>query len=222
MSSTQIVTNEGRQALIEYLRNSAVDPQTKKLFIKKFKLIKNESATATQVRTLAELNDKLIFGRNGVAGPLDVPATFNITSRLNSSSNRLQLVMSVPIAFSTGEDPANNITAVAIVLETDVNYAITAVNAGSKVFTIAGEYASTFTVSSVLDIQGSTGNDGEYTVASAIESGGNTLITVNETVPDSTADGDLSKLLLLAYTVYTEPFNKAANSDLTIRTSIQF
>lgn len=222
MTISQTVTNEGRQALIEYLRNSAVGIQTKKILLNNFRLIKSESASATQTKTLAELNPNMLIGKTGSGGTLTVPAVFEITAKNNEAGNKLQTVMSVPIAFSTGDDPANNITAVAICFETDETDAITAVSTVSKRFTIAGSSASKYATNSVIAVQGSTANDAEYTVASVSEAGGNTLIVVNETVASAVADGVISKQYLMAYTVYAESFNKAASSDLTIRTNIQF
>lgn len=59
----------------------------------------------------------------------------------------------------------------------------------SKKFTIAGDHVSLFEVGAVVKVMESTGNDGKYTVASAAYVGSETEITVNEAIPDSTADG---------------------------------
>ena len=69
------------------------------------------------------------------------------------------------------------------------DYSITAVNTGSKQFTIAGDRRRYFNVGGGFSVTGSTGNDGDYTVASLALSGGNTLIVVNETVASAVADG---------------------------------
>ena len=71
----------------------------------------------------------------------------------------------------------------------NVSYAMVAVNTGSKTFTIAGDHTNEFYAGIILTVYGSTGNDGLYTVVSAAFGGVNTVITVSETVPDSTADG---------------------------------
>jgi|GEM_PF-6366224 len=70
-------------------------------------------------------------------------------------------------------------------------YAITAVNTGSKQFTIAGNHTSEFPTGAYLKVYGSTLNDNMYTVSSSSYSGGNTIIVVNETIQDSTVDGTL-------------------------------
>lgn len=69
-------------------------------------------------------------------------------------------------------------------------YAITAVSTGSKTFTIAGDHAVSFPAGLKFSVWGSTGNDGRYTVVSAVY-GSATVITVSEAVPNSTADGTL-------------------------------
>lgn len=70
-------------------------------------------------------------------------------------------------------------------------FPITAVNTGAKRFTVVGELAANFPESSRFAVVGSPGNDGTYTVVSANNSGGNTLIVVSETVPDSAAGGSI-------------------------------
>lgn len=71
-------------------------------------------------------------------------------------------------------------------------FAVTAVSTGSKRFTVSGDRRRWLNVGGTIAISGSTGNNGSYTVASFTYSGGNTLIVVNETVPDATADGTLT------------------------------
>jgi len=82
-------------------------------------------------------------------------------------------------------------------------YAITVVHQGNKKFTIAGAHASDYTVADKIAVNGSTGNDGTYTVASATEiAGPNTEIVVDEAVPDATADGNITDKGI-AYTIGT-------------------
>jgi hypothetical protein len=70
---------------------------------------------------------------------------------------------------------------------TGTQYSVTAVDTGAKTFTVA-EDLSSLTAGDFIEIRDSTGNDKSYTVAS--DSGtGPTVITVNETIPDATADG---------------------------------
>lgn len=66
---------------------------------------------------------------------------------------------------------------------------ITAVNTTSETFTVA-EDKSGLGAGDVLLVAGSTGNDGYYTVASTSGTGP-TVITVNEDITDSTADGTI-------------------------------
>jgi len=69
--------------------------------------------------------------------------------------------------------------------------AITAVGVGAGgTFTVAGDYRSVFVTGFVFTVDGSTNNDGDWTVASSTYTGGNTVITVTGTV-DATADGDI-------------------------------
>lgn len=75
-------------------------------------------------------------------------------------------------------------------------YDVTAVNTGTKTFTVNGRCDSTTSLDhtdSVI-IDGSTGNDGTYTVVSATYDEGTdtTAIVVSDTVSDSTADGVIS------------------------------
>ena len=63
------------------------------------------------------------------------------------------------------------------------------VNQGTKKFTIDEEVASYFPVGTQIKIEGSTGNDGSYTVVAAAEVGGDTEIEVSEAIPDPTIDG---------------------------------
>ena len=71
--------------------------------------------------------------------------------------------------------------------------AITAVDQPNKKFTIAGDHTATLTASSSFTVQGSTGNDGTYTVVSSTLVLTNTEIVVSQSVPDATADGDIYK-----------------------------
>lgn len=71
-----------------------------------------------------------------------------------------------------------------------VSVAITAVSTGSKTFTIAGNYTDRLTTGAVFFVDGSTANNGKYTVVSAVY-GTSTVITVSETIASSTADGNV-------------------------------
>ena len=70
-----------------------------------------------------------------------------------------------------------------------VNYRITAVNTGSKTFTVTDVANQLGGGAGSITIAGSTGNDGTYTIVSAVNGAGVTVITVVEAIPDATADG---------------------------------
>ncbi len=73
-------------------------------------------------------------------------------------------------------------------------FALTAVNQGSKKFTISGNHAATITanaVSSQIRINASTGNDGLYTLDTVTDVGGDTEIVVTEAIPTADADGNM-------------------------------
>jgi len=72
---------------------------------------------------------------------------------------------------------------------TVIDDAIIAVNTGAKTFTVLGDRAAEITSSGTLDIVRSTLNNGTYTVVSAVFGGTNTVVTVVEVIPSSTADG---------------------------------
>lgn len=72
-----------------------------------------------------------------------------------------------------------------------VTLAITAVNQGAKTFTVAGDQSRYFVPGRTFPVAGSTGNDGTYTIVSAVY-GAATVITVSEAIPDSTADGNIA------------------------------
>jgi hypothetical protein len=71
------------------------------------------------------------------------------------------------------------------------DFAIIDINLVTNEVEISGEYADFFPGDVLVRIENSSGNDGAYTVDSggATESGGNTFIKFNETIPVDTADG---------------------------------
>lgn len=71
-------------------------------------------------------------------------------------------------------------------------YPVTGGSEPSDQFTVAGDHESEFTANTVIYCRDSTGNNGTYTVASSSHVAGTTTITVNEDVPDTTFDGDLT------------------------------
>ena len=68
---------------------------------------------------------------------------------------------------------------------------ITAVNTGTKTFTVVGDISAHLANGRVISIVSSTGNDGVYTIASFSVPTTDTEIVVNETIPDATVDGNL-------------------------------
>jgi len=73
------------------------------------------------------------------------------------------------------------------------DFSIIVVDLGSNYFQIAGEHASFFPDYARIKVEGSTSNDGIYTIAvgGATEVGGNTRLVVEETIPSAAADGEL-------------------------------
>ena len=71
--------------------------------------------------------------------------------------------------------------------------AINAVSTGSKTFTHNGsDDRSDFVAGKLINVAGSTGNNGIYTIASSAFTGGNTVITVTQAIPNATADGTMA------------------------------
>ncbi len=71
----------------------------------------------------------------------------------------------------------------------DVAVNITAVSISNKTFTVAEDWSERIAGDHLL-VAGSTGNDGDYTLAS-LTGTGPTVLTVNETVADATVDGTI-------------------------------
>ena len=83
---------------------------------------------------------------------------------------------------------------------------ISAINQGTKQITINGfDLRNLYLPGRQFSIAESTGNNGTYTVVSSAYTGGNTIITVVEALPDSTVDGIVSIYL------YYDDSNGVAN-----------
>lgn len=81
------------------------------------------------------------------------------------------------------------------------DYPVTAVSAGaSGTFTIAGNHAAAITSDGSVVVVRSVGNNGTYTVASAVFGGVNTVITITGTVPSATAGGAIQYASQASYT----------------------
>jgi hypothetical protein len=70
---------------------------------------------------------------------------------------------------------------------------ITGVDDGAGTFTVGGDVSGLLATGEIITVTGSTGNDGDYTVDSVSYDSNNdeTTITVQESVPDATADGKI-------------------------------
>lgn len=79
------------------------------------------------------------------------------------------------------------------VSDPNINLDITGVDQGAKHFIVAGDHAASLRNLSggTVLVQSSTGNDGTYTVVSAVFAAGATTVTVAEAIPDSTVDGQI-------------------------------
>lgn len=72
-----------------------------------------------------------------------------------------------------------------------ITFPINAVNQGTPSFTVTGD-ASALVATNTFKVTGSTGNDGTYTVVTAVYGAPNTVITVVEAIPSATADGNIA------------------------------
>ncbi len=71
------------------------------------------------------------------------------------------------------------------------DFGIVGVDTAGGTFTVTGDQVQYIVVGAQIKVEGSTGNDGLYTVVSASLPVSDTLITVSETIPDATVDGNL-------------------------------
>ena len=71
-----------------------------------------------------------------------------------------------------------------------------AVDTNDKKFTIDGDHVALYSITPQFLIEGSTGNDGWYTNAGVALVDGDTVITVYETISDSTVDGTIRNPIL--------------------------
>jgi hypothetical protein len=96
-------------------------------------------------------------------------------------------------------------------------YSIDAVSQGSKTFTISGDgdLSSTFPDGRVIAVNDSTGNDGLYTIASTAWSDPDFIITVEEAIPDATADGTIGDDAYVVNHDVTAYTNVADLTDIT-------
>jgi len=95
------------------------------------------------------------------------------------------------ITFPEASGAWGTITHFALFDQARTSYAITGVNTGTKTFTIAGNHTSELAAGTRLAVDGSTGNDGMFTVVSSTYDTDHTDIVVSETISDATVDGTL-------------------------------
>jgi hypothetical protein len=99
-----------------------------------------------------------------------------------------------------------------------IEYTIDAVSTGAKTFTISddGDLSSTFLDGRTIQVNGSTGNDGLYTVASTSYSAPDFVITVEETIASAVADGTIGDDIHIINDP-TTPYRSTTNlNDLTV------
>jgi hypothetical protein len=92
--------------------------------------------------------------------------------------------------YAAFEDLPNGKATWVVSLST-IAYAITTADTGDNHFTVAGDQTNQFDVGDTFTVTGSTGNDGAYTVVTALLVGSDTEITVASVV-DATADGSIN------------------------------
>jgi len=70
-------------------------------------------------------------------------------------------------------------------------YGLYDVSVDDNTFKVLNDFTADFFPSLVFFVENSTGNNGKYTVVNSALSGGDTVITVSETIEDSTVDGNI-------------------------------
>ena len=99
------------------------------------------------------------------------------------------------------------------------NLPIIGVNQLDKEFTADGDYVYLIEGDEIT-ISGSTGNDGTYTIASLTLSGGDTIIEVEEVIPDATIDGNISADIKVTNIVVDETISSAVVDGEIYKNSI--
>jgi hypothetical protein len=104
-------------------------------------------------------------------------------------------------------------------------YAITAVNQGTKTFKVAGNQTANYftTYLNKVYVNGSAGNDGWYTLVSATLNAGSTDIVVLETIPSASVSGNIGG----SYNDLTHDMSRPASSagesiDMIRRDSLHY
>ena len=95
------------------------------------------------------------------------------------------------IQYDNGHKVAGKLKDMVVEVAVSATRAITDVDLYNNTFTIAGNHQVDYIPGTPIFVDGSTGNDGMYTVVSSFYDGSDTVITVLQSIPDSTADGDI-------------------------------
>lgn len=112
---------------------------------------------------------------------------YTVSARTLSGANTV-ITVTEPI-FST----ATNTGLLAFPLRPADTYTIAGVNPGSRQWTVVGNHLTGIIANQELVITGNNVGDGKYTVQSVLVVGGNTVITVKNTIPvTATASGTLT------------------------------
>jgi hypothetical protein len=176
-----------------------------------FTLVEGDSFLRTVVVPLAALED---WGFSDLTSTTWLPSAaarkrenrlqaepdFILGAYITDTANRIVTLALNP--FPTGAEIGGDATKESqeylydLQLRNTLTYAITALNQGAKTFTVAGDRRKLFSLNTApattLIITGSTGNNDTYTVLGVAYTGGNTVITVSEAIPNATADGSVN------------------------------
>jgi hypothetical protein len=177
-----------------------------------FTLVEGDSFLRTVVVPLASLEDwgfsdltsttwSLSAAARKRENRLQAQPDFIIAAYITDTVNRIVTLALNP--FPTGaEIDAGDATKESqeylydLQLRNTLTYAITALNQGAKTFTVAGDRRKLFSLNTApattIAITGSTGNNATYTVLGVAYTGGNTVITVSEAIPNATVDGSVN------------------------------
>lgn len=125
-----------------------------------------------------------ITSADAISNQLDTPVTADVDSYTAANQKYIKYEPGRSTAVKTKD-------IVAMVNVPDSDRAITAVSIADKSFTIGGDHQADYTRDVPFMVDGSTGNDGAYSVVQSVLDGSDTVIYVAQTIFDSTADGDI-------------------------------
>jgi hypothetical protein len=100
-------------------------------------------------------------------------------------------------------------------------FEITGVNQGSKTFTIEEDIDFKLAAGTTFEITDSTGNNGTYTIVSFTAVASESVITVAETIPDATVDGDVNYFIFPPVEVPKDAAGNLILGIYTIKFTIQ-